>query len=189
MMKLSNAIESTCSAKPKIFAIWPFTEKFGASWSHVLQMKKMRLRETNWLAYCCMGIRGTSTRSPYPPPIYPQLFFAPFKLPLQATHFRPRVIPGRVWMPHKGAWGASTVKLRARVKMHCWASQLNRNNVCFGPGGQELILMINMMQVIVMRIRTMVALIKSSYVLVTVTPSTDILHWVHEITDFQLFFF
>ena len=36
--------------------------------------------------------------------------------------------------------------------------------------------MINMMQVIVMKIRTMVALIKSSYVLVTVTPRTDILH-------------
>ena len=114
MMKLRNAIESTCSVKPKIFAIWPFTEKFGASWSHVLQMKKLRLRETKWLAYCCMGIRGTSTRSPYPPPIHPQLFLAPFKLSLQATHFRPRVIPGRVWMPHKGAWDASTVKLQAK---------------------------------------------------------------------------
>ena len=33
-----------------------------------------------------------------------------------------------------------------------------------------------MMQMIVMKIRPMVTLIKSSYVLVTVTPRTDILH-------------
>ena len=41
---------------------------------------------------------------------------------------------------------------------------------------QEPILVLNMMQVIVMKIRPMVALVKSSYVLVTVTPRTDILH-------------
>ena len=82
----------------------------------------------------------------------------------------------------------SRFELRVKEK-HCWASQLSKSNVCFGPGAQEPILVINMMQVIVMKIRTMVALIKSSYVLVTVTPRTDILHWAREIADFQLFYF